>query len=243
MVAATAKRRVAAPTMRMGRSAITGHAYFVGAAPSPQRFSVASDKACRATGDSWRDSESVIVNREGAVQNVFVYISAGLEDFDFSPPMTTAVLDQRECRFVPHVLGLQVGQPLRILNSDSTFHNVHGHAQKNAAFNLGMTRKKPERRRVFDTPEVMVPLRCNVHPWMIAYVGVVSNPFYAVTDSAGFFTLPSLPAGEYTLDAWHETAGTLSRTVKLGESETKTIDFTFHMTPAHPSQAGEIRNQ
>lgn len=177
-------------------------------------------------------TETVLINHDGTLRNVFVYISAGLEQLDFAAPTSPVVLDQRDCRFVPHVLGLQVAQPLRILNSDNTLHNVHVLAQKNAAFNLGMTRNGPERLRVFDSAEIMVPLRCNVHPWMIAYVAVVEHPFYAITDSAGSFTIARLPAGKYTLAAWHEELGTLAQTVELTAADKQTIDFTFQANGA-----------
>ena len=216
-----------AATDVVGQSVIHGRVYFEGAVPAPKVFSVASDPACATGGGELRRAENVVMNRNGALKNVFVYVSKGLEDFSFAPPSTPIVLDQKDCRFVPRVLGIQAGQPLRILNSDSTFHNVHALAKRNKAFNLGMTIKSPESRRVFVAPEVVVPLRCNVHPWMGAYLGVVEHPFYAVTDSAGFFSLPHLRAGHYTIEAWHEEFGRLSQEVFVGEGEIKTLMFAF----------------
>jgi len=171
-----------------------------------------------------------VVSRDGGLQNVFVYISKGLDGFAFDPLSSPVVLDQRGCRFVPHVLGIQAGQPLRIVNSDATLHNVHAQATVNKAFNLGMTVKTPEVQRVFDAPEVMIPIHCNVHPWMGAYIGVVDHSFYSVSDSAGFFSLRNLPAGDFTIEAWHEKFGELSQNIAIGVSENKSIDFTFKTT-------------
>jgi len=141
--------------------------------------------------------------------------------------MAPVILDQRHCRYAPHVFGIQVGQTLKILNSDPTFHNVHASAQNNKAFNLGMSKVEKVKTRRFDRAEVMIPIRCNVHPWMSAYAGVVDHPFYAVTDTAGRYALKALPAGESVIAAWHEVFGTLVQTVKITEAETKTLDFTF----------------
>ncbi len=223
-------KQTASSAPAAGQSVISGQVFFNGVAPAPRVFNVASDKACSIGNNEQRISEGVIVNRDGALKNAFVYIRAGFDDITFTPPSTPVVLDQRGCRFVPHVLGIQVGQPLRIVNSDNTFHNVHALAKANKAFNLGMTVKTPEAQRVFGAPEVMVPIRCNVHPWMGAYLGVVGHPFFSVSDSAGFFELRNLPAGHFTLEAWHEEFGKFSQNIAIGVSENKSIDFTFRTT-------------
>ncbi len=168
------------------------------------------------------------MSANGGLKNVFVYVSKGLDSLAFDPPSTPVVLDQRGCSFVPHVIGVQVGQPLRIVNSDKTLHNVHAQAKVNKAFNLGMTVKMREVQRVFDAPEIMIPVRCNVHPWMGAYVGVVDHPFYSVSDSAGFFSLRNLPAGDFTIEAWHEKFGRQQHSLTIGEADTRSLDFTFH---------------
>jgi hypothetical protein len=215
-----------------GHSVISGHVFFSGVAPGPRVYEVTLDNACSAGHDERRTSEDVVVSRDSGLQNVFIYIAKGLEGLSFDAPATPVMLDQRGCRFVPHVLGIQVMQPLRILNSDNTLHNVHAQARVNKAFNLGMTVKMPEARRIFDAPEIMIPIRCNVHPWMGAYIGVVDHPFYSVSDSAGFFSLRNLPAGDYTIEAWHEKFGKLSQNIAIGTSENKSIDFTFKTSQA-----------
>lgn len=222
------KKKSISTTPMAGQSIISGVVSFIGIAPPPRTFSVASDRACFAGGDEWRESEEVIINSAGAVKNVFVYISQGMDSLEFAPVLTPVTLDQQGCRFAPRVLGIQVGQPLRIVNSDKTFHNVHAQAKSNKPFNLGMTIKTLEAQRVFDVPEVMIPIRCNVHPWMGAYIGVVDHPFYSVTDSAGCFSLPNLRAGHYTIEAWHEELGKLSQDLSIGEAENRNADFLFH---------------
>jgi len=185
------------------------------------------DNVCGAGPHARRTTKDVLLSANGGLQNVFIYISTGLENFAYAPPQAPVVLDQQGCDFVPHVIGIQVGQPLRIINSDKTLHNVHAQAKTNKAFNLGMTVKTPEVQRVFDAPEVMIPIRCNVHPWMEAYIGVVTHPFYSVTDSTGFFSLRQIPAGSYTLEAWHEKFGRLTRQLVIGERDSSAVTFTF----------------
>ena len=211
-----------------GQSVISGHVFFTGVAPAPRVYDVNLDNACGAGDDERRTTEEVVVSRDGGLQNVFVYISKGIDGFAFDAPSAPVVLDQHGCRFAPHVLGIQAGQPLRIVNSDATLHNVHAQATVNEAFNLGMTVKMREVQRVFDAPEIMIPIRCNVHPWMGAYIGVGDHPFYSVSDSAGFFSLRNLPAGDFTIEAWHEKFGRQQQSLTIAEAETRILDFTFH---------------
>ena len=136
-------------------------------------------------------------------------------------------VDQKECRYHPHVFGVQVGQPLEILNSDPTLHNIHAVAKNNREFNNGQPLQNMKTTHTFTAPEVMVPFKCDVHGWMNAFVGVLNHPYFAVTDAAGTFNLKTLPAGTYTIEAWHEKLGTMTQTVTIGAKETKDIAFTF----------------
>lgn len=178
-------------------------------------------------------SEEIVLNADSALANVFVYVKEGVPDsllYFFKRKVGTSepvILNQHHCRYVPHVFGIQVGQTLKILNSDPTFHNVHASAEKNEAFNLGMSKVEKIKTRTFDRAEVMISIRCNVHPWMSAYAGVLAHPFYSVTGNDGRYQLNALPAGEYVIEAWHEVFGTQAQTIKIAEGETKTIDFTF----------------
>ncbi|MGH7455081.1 MAG: carboxypeptidase regulatory-like domain-containing protein [bacterium] len=215
------------PNHAFGNSAIIGRAFFQGKAPAPKLISMNQDRACMQEGGAQAHSEEAVIDPDGALANVFVYVKDGLSRRRYAISTTPVILDQHRCRYVRHVFGIQVGQTLKILNSDPTFHNVHAAAEKNRAFNLGMSKVEKVKTRTFDRVEVMIPIRCNVHPWMIAYAGVLAHPFYSVTDTAGGFKLSALPAGEYEIEAWHELFGTLLQKIKLAEAETTTIDFTF----------------
>jgi plastocyanin len=201
--------------------------FFQGKAPIPKMIRMNQDRACEQEESSTIYSEEAVIDSDGALANVFVYVKAGLGWRRYAAPATPAILDQRRCRYEPRVFGIQAGQTLKILNSDRTLHNVHASAENNKPFNLAMSAVEKVRTRVFERAEVMIPIRCNVHPWMIAYAGVVDHPFYSVTDAAGGFKLSALPAGEYEIEAWHELFGTLLQKIKLAEAETTTIDFTF----------------
>jgi len=185
------------------------------------------DPACAVEREEQIYSEEVVLNSDSTLANVFVYIKEGLAQQHYAMPVEPKILDQHHCRYTPRVIGIQVGQTLKILNSDPTFHNVHASARKNKAFNLGMSKVEKVKTRTFDQTEVMISLRCNVHPWMSAYVGVVDHPFYRVTDLTGSFKLQAMPAGEYVIAAWHEVFGSIEQEIKLAENETKTVDFIF----------------
>ena len=152
-------------------------------------------------------SERYVVDADKNVKNVFVYIKTGLEGQTFESPKRPAELDQLGCMYSPRVLGLMVGQPLRVLNSDRIMHNVHMTPKVNEEFNKAMpgrVRKLPVPGKMFSKPEVMIRFKCDVHPWMAAYVGVLPHPFFAVSAADGSFTIENVPPGKYTLEAWHE---------------------------------------
>jgi plastocyanin len=158
---------------------------------------------------------------------VFVYVKDGLGDRVFPVPATPVVLDQKSCRYVPHVMGIQVGQTLDILSSDNTLHNVHAMPERNREFNQAHQLAGIKHTHVFSTKEVMIPFKCDVHKWMNAYIGVLDHPFYAVTGANGTFELKGLPPGMYTIEAWHEKLGTQTQTVTVGEKQTSDVAFTF----------------
>ncbi len=205
---------------------IAGKITFEGAAPKPGVVRMDSDPNCVKPGVAATE-ESVVVGNAGALQNVFVYVKDGLGSLRFPVPSQTIVLDQQGCRYVPHVLGVQVGQSIEILNSDPTLHNVHAVPEANQEFNTGQPLPGMKHTHRFSTREVMVPFKCDVHPWMNAYVGVLDHPYFAVTDADGAFTLKGLPPGTYTVEAWHETLGTQTQSVTIGEKESKDIAFSF----------------
>ena len=205
---------------------VAGRITFEGTPPQPGVVRMDSDPNCAQPGVTATD-ETVVVGDAGALQNVFVYVKDGLGDLRFPIPSPPIVLDQKDCRYVPHVLGAQVGQSLEIVNSDPTLHNVHAVPATNQEFNTGQPLPGMKHTHQFTTMEVMVPFKCDVHPWMYAYVGVVAHPFFAVTGADGSFNLEGLPPGTYTIEAWHEALGTQTQTVTIGERETGDITFSF----------------
>jgi plastocyanin len=154
-------------------------------------------------------------------------VKDGLGDRVFPVPASAVVLDQKGCRYAPHVLGIQVGQTLEILSSDNTLHNVHAMPQQNREFNMAHQLAGIKHTHVFSTKEVMIPFKCDVHKWMNAFVGVLDHPFYAVTAGNGRFELKGLPPGTYTVEAWHEKLGTQTQMVTIGDKQTSDISFTF----------------
>ncbi len=210
--------------------ALTGKIHLIGEPPAPAVLKVDSDAHCaHAHADSPPVSEEVVVDAAGMVANAFVYVRSGLEGKSFTTPTTPAVLDQKGCMYVPHVLGMMPNQPLKVLNSDPTLHNVHSHpnVEGNKEFNLAMPRAGGESVRTFAKPEIMIPVRCDVHPWMVSYIGVVEHPFYAVTDKNGTFTIANLPHGTYTIEAWHEKFGVQTQTITVGDTPTAEIEFSY----------------
>lgn len=207
-------------------SGIQGSVRFVGAAPDRKR--IKQDQECTALhSNEVVLSEDVIVNDNGTLKYVFVYVKEGLGDRKFNPPAQPVIFDQKGCMYTPHVFGVQTGQTLKILNSDPLLHNIHAMPEVNRPFNFGMPKQGDERERKFDKAEVMVKIKCDVHPWMLAYCGVVSHPYYSVTGDDGSFSLKHLPPGQYLIEAWHEKYGTQAQSITVGDNEVKNIEFTF----------------
>lgn len=172
-----------------------------------------------------------VLVHDGLVENAFVYIKSGLGDRVFAVPTTPVTLDQQGCLYHPRVVGAQVGQPIRFLNSDATLHNVHGSPTQSAGWNFGMAVKGSERTIRIDKPEVMVSVRCDVHPWMQAWIGVLDHPYFAVTGADGRFVLRDVPPGDYVVEAWHERFGTREARVSITPKGTGTATFTLAPAP------------
>lgn len=206
---------------------VTGSTAFTGTAPAKSEINMSADPTCAAAHTEPTFTEEAVVNSNNTLKNVFVYVKTGLEGQTFPVPTTPATLDQSGCHYTPHVTGVMVGQPLEIINSDSTLHNVHSMAKESKEFNLGMPIKGMKIKKTFEKPEIMVKMKCDVHPWMSAYIGVLSNPFFAVTGEEGSFEIKDLPAGTYTLEAWHETFGTQTAEITVAEGQSTTANFSF----------------
>jgi plastocyanin len=206
---------------------IAGKVTLNGKAPADKTMQTDADPKCKASHPSGVAIKNYVVDAANGLANVFVYVKDGLAGKKFPAPTTPLVLDQQGCMYNPMVLGIQTGQPLIIQNSDDTMHNVHALAKKNAEFNVGQPTKGQKSPHTFDKPEVFVKFKCDVHPWMSAYVGVVDHPFFAVSGADGSFKIAGLPDGEYTLVAVHPKAGeSQPMKVKVSGGEAK-ADFIF----------------
>ena len=207
---------------------ITATVRFEGAVPPPQMQRLDGDPKCVAeNGAPERADESLLVGPNQALQNVFVYVKDGLGAFGFPVPTEPVVLDQDKCRYTPRVLGIRVGQPLSIRNSDPLLHNVRANGTINQGFNMSTPLEGVSFERTFATKEVMVPFKCDVHAWMSAFVGVLDHPYFGTTAADGTVSLANVPPGTYTIEAWHETLGTRTQQLTIGAKEAKDVAFTF----------------
>lgn len=210
----------------MGSSVVSGKIVFEGAVPANDKVKMSSDAYCIKQHPGEVSKDEVLVAADKGLANVFVYVKEGIKG-TYPAPATPQVIDQKGCTYHPHVFGLVAGQTLQILNSDATLHNIHAFPEKNEGFNLGMPVQGMKYEKKFDKPEVMVKIKCDVHGWMLAFAGVVPHPFFAVTAPDGSYTIKDLPAGSYTLEAWHEKFGVQSQQITVGDKETKTVAWTF----------------
>ena len=200
-------------------AAVSVKAVFEGAPPAIEKLKTDADPKCKMMHPTGLESDEVIINSDGTLKNVFVYVKEGLAGKKFDAPKTPVVLDQVGCAYSPKVFGVQAGQPLEIRNSDDTLHNVHALPTASQQFNLGMPIKGMKLTKKFEKPEVMVKIKCEVHPWMKSYAGVVDHPFYGVTGDNGTAELKDLPAGEYVIEAWHEKYGSQTQKVTVTDAD------------------------
>jgi plastocyanin len=205
---------------------VAGRVLIEGAVPANPPIKMSADPYClRANTDS-KSLERFIVSN-GGLDNVFVWVKDGLGNYYFDVPTEPVKVDQQGCRYTPHVFGVRAGQPLEISNSDETMHNVNARGEINRPFNVGQFQRGMKNTATFTAQEVMIKFKCDVHPWMNAYAGVVNHPYFAVTKDGGQFELKNLPAGKYTVEAWHEQLGTQTQSVTVADNEAKEITFTF----------------
>lgn len=206
---------------------ITGKVAFTGQAPNRIRIRMDAVPACTQANPDPVFVQEVVVNDNNTLRNVFVYVKEGLGDRSVAAPTPEVMLDQKGCMYNPHVLGLVIGQKIRIKNSDSTNHNIHPLPMQNREWNQSQPPGSADLVQEFARPEIMIPVKCNVHPWMISYVGVLRHPFFAVSGADGSFEIKGLPPGNYVIEAWHEKFGTFQQNVTVGASETKQVDFSI----------------
>jgi plastocyanin len=204
---------------------LKGAVRYAGIPQKPEVLSVPA--VCNPGGKPEVLSNDILIF-DGKVKNVLVSITSGLTETDFgAPPAETAILDQKDCQYEPRLLAVRVGQKVDFLNSDPTFHNVKSLSKFNENFNIAMPSKNDKMTKVFSKPEIFIESKCSVHPWMSASIAVLDHPYFSVTGASGEFSIPNLPTGTYTLEAWHEVFGTLKQTIIVKENETLNLEFKY----------------
>ena len=207
---------------------ITGTITYEGKVPTLKPLAMDADPACAAKHDKPVANEMLLLGSGNTMGNILVSVKSGLPAGKTYPaPKEALVLDQSGCQYKPHVLALQVGQPLKVLNSDGVLHNVHALPKTNGQFNMAMPGTRKDAEHTFEKAEGAFQVKCDVHPWMTAYVSIFDHPFFGVTKEDGKFTLANLPAGTYEIEAWHEKLGTKVEKVTVADGESKTVDFKF----------------
>ncbi|MBI2687279.1 MAG: carboxypeptidase regulatory-like domain-containing protein [Acidobacteria bacterium] len=205
---------------------IRGTVKFSGKKPAARVIPLDADAQCMKLHKGGTiTEEGVILGSEGGVGNVFVYLKTGLEGKAFAPVKEAVVIDQKGCWFTPRVIGMQTGQPLRVTNSDPVTHNIHPQPRRNRDWNQSQAPEDPPLVRRFAVPEVMIPVKCNVHNWMRAWIGVLDHPYFAVTGADGSFEIRNVPPGSYTVAAWQEKLGTEEQAVTLAASAKRELTF------------------
>lgn len=217
----------AAATGPTGTASVTGSVAYTGSVPNLKPINMNADPACQAKHDSPVPPEMLVLGDGQSLGNVFVRVSAGAPEGSYAAPSEPVVIDQNGCIYDPHVVGMIAGQELKFLNSDGILHNVHGLPEENREFNIGMPANVTEKGVELNRPENMFPVKCDVHPWMNAYVAVMTHPFWDVTAEDGRFSIENLPAGTYTIEAWHERLGIETAEVTVGDGESASTDFSF----------------
>ena len=207
---------------------ISGTIRFTGKKPSATPIDMDQDQDCaRMQAKQHRSDEAVSVNSNGTLANVFVYLKTGLEGKIFEPKSEAGAIDQQGCWFGPRVVGVQTAQPLRVTNSDPVTHNIHPMAAVNREWNQSQGPGDEAFSRKFAKPEIMIPVKCNIHKWMHASIAVVEHPYFAVSGTDGSFAIANIPPGSYTLAAWQEKFGWQEQTVILAPAAKIKLSFTF----------------
>ncbi len=218
----TAAAPAAAPIDPATAASVSGTVSLAGTAPKAAKIDMSQDPACKGS-----NTAETVVADSGKLANVFVYVKEGFGSRTFDVPHDAVTIDQSGCKYHPHVLGVMAGQTLKIVNSDPTTHNIHPTPADNREWNESQPPQSPALEKTFAREEIMLPVKCNQHPWMKMYVNVVKTPFYAVTGPDGKFEIKGLPPGDYTLAFVQEKMGTQEQKVTLAAKDSKTVDATF----------------
>lgn len=209
--------------------AIEGKVTYTGTPPKMKPIDMAKEPYCEKLHNPPDTVQKVVTGPADALEYVLVYISSG-EQAPAQPPTKPVRLDQKGCMYIPHILPMEVGQPLQVYNNDPVAHNIHPQPKLNPEWNKSQPPGAPPIDTKWEMSE-FIPVQCNIHPWMHGYFAVLKTPYYSVTDNTGAFSLKGLPPGKYTVTAWQEQYGTQSQEVTIGGAETKNINFVFKVTP------------
>jgi len=210
---------------------LTGTVKLEGPAPKRAPISMAKEPSCATVHKTPPLAEDVVVGPTGGLENVVIYVSEGLPDQVWDAPAEPVVLSQDGCTYTPHVVALQTNQKLRIVNDDKTSHNIHPMPAGNREWNKSQPPGVPPFEETFARQEIGIPVKCNVHSWMRAYIAVLRHPFFSVSNESGGFTIKNLPPGNYTITAWHEKLGTSTQKITAGAGESKALQFVFKAKP------------
>jgi hypothetical protein len=221
----------AAPVQIANPGVITGTISFAGTAPTPAPIDMREEPTCAAKHSTPPTSQAVMV-KDGKLQNVFIYVKEGLTQ-QFPKPADPKEIDQDGCMYIPHILGMQVNQDLVIKNADAVLHNINTKPTTNRGFNISQPQAGMTSTRTFTAKEVMIPVQCDVHGWMQAYIGVLDHPYFAVSGEDGAFRIENLPPGNYVVEAWHEQYG--AQTLNVTVPPDGTVDAPFNFSPATAS--------
>jgi hypothetical protein len=219
---------------------VKGKVTFAGAQPKYKALSMDADAVCAKKHSGPVYPEAVVVNGNGTLRNVLVYVKGGLEGKSFAVPSDPVTLDQNGCIYKPHVLGIQARQNLRVVSSDPTAHNIHPMPKVNREWNVSQSPGADPIIQTFSRPEVSIPVKCNQHPWMRAYIHVLSHPFYAVTSEDGSFEIKGLPPGKYELEAVHEEYGAMTQPVEVAAKTPASVDFGYKAKQAYRPSSLEV---
>ncbi len=205
---------------------VTGKIMFDGAKPTLAPLQMGADPVCMKAHTTAVPEQTVKLNADGTLKDVFVYIKEGADKWSYTTPTEAVVLDQHGCLYTPHIVAVMTNQPIKIKNSDPTLHNIHPMPKNNPEFNLGQPTLGMETTKSFPNPEQLIPVKCDVHRWMQSYIAVMSHPFFSVTGDDGSYTI-KLPPGTYTIEAWHEKYGAQTQQITVADNESKDVAFTF----------------
>lgn len=204
---------------------IKGRVAFAGTPPANPKLPVGGNPEC-AVHYSGTAYDPVVLVKNGRLQNAFVYVKSGLEKVVYDWPKTPVTIGNEKCLYVPRVAGAQVNQTVVFASADPSDHNIHGFSST-GEFNFTLRGKGTSQERKFRQPEVMLKVKCDLHPWMLGWVGILPHPHFAVTGEDGSFEFKGLPPGEYEIEAWHEKYGTQTRKTKLDAKGNLDVEFSF----------------